>query len=445
MAIGQSASPKLSSSLLRSRQTTSSIFPEAHEVTRSRIGTPASARATLAAVRPAHRVPASAWRTSMKMSTDVRGNCSLKTTELKASEMTFEISTDRRSGPGRFRSDTLKGAMLYRHWTRARAGSWRCLGCASRGPYTAARTLFPPHSMYAEPSARRKTPASIRIGRNSSNDRPSSRRPSELISFISFSMCSMSSMENLLGGPRPSPSSFLPLDQFAHGFRQADRLGPLLDQADRHRRDRGAAVIPVQPDPPVLPHVDATPGQVHDQGHHAPLLADHPWDLGGRDLDHHATGQASGLALLHRQLDALDLVDAQDMTHDHVADLQVPRGVAEFDPPGRFRRVEGSGIRRVDVDEPMGWALVDHLADDGVAPLRDVPPVERDHAHETLVLVPNAQLCRENTSAFAVCARPGFQPRAADGFARNDNRAERPTALHWYLSLTQRVDTEAAT
>src|SRR2546426_1419764 len=90
--MGQSASPKLSSSLLRSRQTTSSIFPEAHEVTRSRIGTPASARATLAAVRPAHRVPASAWRTSMKMSTDVRGNCSLKTTELKASEMTFEIS-----------------------------------------------------------------------------------------------------------------------------------------------------------------------------------------------------------------------------------------------------------------------------------------------------------------------------------------------------------------
>src|SRR5881296_1337643 len=99
MAIGQSASPKLSSSLLRSRQTTSSIFPEAHEVTRSRIGTPASARATLAAVRPAHRVPASAWRTSMKMSTDVRGNCSAKTTELNASEITFEISTDRRSGP----------------------------------------------------------------------------------------------------------------------------------------------------------------------------------------------------------------------------------------------------------------------------------------------------------------------------------------------------------
>src|SRR5207247_9157546 len=118
--------------------TTSSIFPDAHEVTRSRIGTPASARATLAAVRPAHRVPASAWRTSMKMSTDVRGNCSLKTTELKASEMTFELSTDRRSGPGRLRSDTLKGAMFYRHGTGARAVTRMCLGVASPGPYTAA-------------------------------------------------------------------------------------------------------------------------------------------------------------------------------------------------------------------------------------------------------------------------------------------------------------------
>src|SRR3989441_11323939 len=86
----------------------------------------------------------------------------------------------------------------------------------------------------------------------------------------------------------------------------------------------------------------------------------------------------------------------------------------------------------------MGGALVDHLADDGVPPLRDVPPVERDHADEALMLVPNAQLRRENTSAFAVCARPGFQPGAADGFARNDNRAERPTALHRCLSHATR-------
>src|SRR3989442_1381273 len=105
--------------------------------------------------------------------------------------------------------------------------------------------------MYADPSARRRTPASIRIGRNSSNLRPSRRRPSESISFISFSMCSMSSM--------------LTLPQ-------------------------------------------------------------------------------EGLGLLHRQLDALDLADAQDVTHDHVADLQVACGVAELDAPRRFRRVEGSWI-----------------------------------------------------------------------------------------------------
>src|SRR5206468_7905775 len=176
-------------------------------------------------------------------------------------------------------------------------------------------------------------------------------------------------------------------------------------------------------------HVNATPGQVHDQGHHAPLLADHPRHLGRRDLDHHAAGQASGLALLHRQLDALDLVDAQDVTHDHVADLQVPRGVAEFYPPGRFRRVDGSGIGRVDVDEPMRWALVDHFANHGVAPLRDVPPVERDHADDALVLVPNAQLCRETCPPSLYVPGPGVSPGAADGFARNDNRAERPTAL----------------
>src|SRR3989442_4305662 len=107
--------------------------------------------------------------------------------------------------------------------------------------------------------------------------------------------------------------------------------------------------------------------------------------------------------------------------------------------------MEGRGIGRVDVDEPVGCTEVGDLADHRVAALGDVPPVERDHADEAVMLVPNAQLRRENTSAFAVCARPGFQPGAADGFARNDDRAERPTALHRCLSLTQRVETEAAT
>src|SRR5437899_7934073 len=294
------------------------------------------------------------------------------------------------------------------------------------------------------PPAARRPPRSESVATHRTTGHPGGVRRSQSVS--SLSRCARClPWKTSLGGPRPSPSLLLPLDQFPHSFRQADRLGPLLDQADRHRRDRGAAVIPVQPYPTVLPDVDPTPGQVHDQGHHAPLLADHPRHLGRRDLDHHAAGQAPGLALLHRQLDALDLVDAQDMTHDHVADLQVPCRVAEFYPPGRFRRVEGSGIGRVDVDEPMGWALVDHFADDGIAPLRDVSPVERDHADDALVLVPNAQLCRQNLSAFDVCAPPGFQPRAADSLVLNYNLAERPTALHWYLSLTQRVETEAAT
>src|SRR2546428_8595839 len=98
------------------------------------------------------------------MSTEVRGNCSTNTTLANASEITFEISTDRRSGPGRFRSVTENGAMLYRHWTRAFAGSWRRRGCASRGAYTAARTLVFPHSTYADPSAFFSTPPSILIG-----------------------------------------------------------------------------------------------------------------------------------------------------------------------------------------------------------------------------------------------------------------------------------------
>src|SRR5207249_5702398 len=60
----------------------------------------------------------------------------------------------------------------------------------------------------------------------------------------------------------------------------------------------------------------------------------------------------------------------------------LPGGVAELDAPGGFRGVERRGIGRIDVDEPVGRAEVDDLSDDGVAPLRDVPPVEWDHADE---------------------------------------------------------------
>src|SRR2546430_1779918 len=135
--------------------------------------------------------------------------------------------------------------------------------------------------MYAEPSARRSTPASIRTGLSSSAFRPSNLRPSALINFIPFSMCSISSMcSRSSGGPGPSRLPLRPFDQLAHGFRKAGRLGAFLDQSDRPRGDCGVAVIPVQPNPAVLPDVDLAVGEVLDQGDHAPLLSDYPANLG---------------------------------------------------------------------------------------------------------------------------------------------------------------------
>ena len=72
----------------------------------SLMGIPASARATDAAVRPAHLVPALAWRISMYTSMDARGYSSSCTTLLRASEMSLEISTDLLSVPGLFLSVT---------------------------------------------------------------------------------------------------------------------------------------------------------------------------------------------------------------------------------------------------------------------------------------------------------------------------------------------------
>ena len=48
-------------------------MPAAIAGTMSLMGIPASARATEAAVRPAHLVPAFAWRISMYTSMDARG------------------------------------------------------------------------------------------------------------------------------------------------------------------------------------------------------------------------------------------------------------------------------------------------------------------------------------------------------------------------------------
>src|SRR5437879_7494091 len=236
-----------------------------------------------------------------------------------------------------------------------------------------------------------------------------------------------------------------PLNQFPYGFGEADRLGPFLDQPDRHRRERGAPVVHVQSDPNVLADIDLAAGQVLDQGHHAPLLPDHARHFRRGDLHQEPPVQLARLPLLHRELDPLDLVDAQDVAHDNVADLQVSRGVAELDAPRGLRPVEGGGIGRVDVQEPVGRTDVDDLADHRIAALREVAAAQRNHADEAIVLVPDAQLRREKLSAFAVRSGARFQPGATDGFARNDDRAKRPTALHWFLSLTHRFETAAPT
>src|SRR3989454_814500 len=439
IAIGQSASPKLSSSLFRSRATTPPIFPLAHEVTRSRIGIPASARATLAAVSPAHRVPASAWRTSMKMSTDVRGNCSTNTTLANASEITLLISTDRRSGPGRFRSVTENGAMLYRHCTRALAGSCRWRGWASRGPYTAARTLLFPHSMYAEPSAFFRTPAAIRTGRSSSNRRPSSRMPLSSISFSSFGMCSMSSIAITLRG-RPRPPSIRALQVLPDEIRQARERGPLLDQPDRVRGVPHALRVAVHPDEPVLAHEHPDVGEVPDQGDHAPLPPDQAGHLRGGDADDLPAVEPAKLAVRHRELDPHRLVDGQDLREDHVPDPEVPVRVPELHHPRRLLHVQGRGGRRVDVHEPVGGPEVRHPADDDVPGPRDVPAAEGDHAHEAVPLGHDAQAGGIDPAPLVERPRTRLQSVSIQEVARDHNLSTRGrTPVHRVLVSRMRA------
>src|SRR5256886_15954754 len=93
----------------------------------------------------------------------------------------------------------------------------------------------------------------------------------------------------------------------------------------------------------------------------------------------------------------------------------------------------------------MGCPEVGDLADHRVPALGDVPPFERDHADEAVMLVPNTPLCREKLSAFAIGSRSRLQPGAADGFAWHDNRAQRRASLHVFFSLTRGVEMEAAT
>src|SRR3970282_468228 len=249
------------------------------------------------------------------MSTEVRGNCSTNTNPANPSEITFEISTDLRSGPGRFRSVTLNGAMLYRHATRPFVGSCGWRGWASRGPYTAARTLLFPHSMYADPSAFFRTPASIRIGRSSSALRPSSRIPFSSISFSSFSMCSTSSMGSLSAGVR-RPPPVRGLQVLPHKVREPRHQGLLLDQVDDVRDVFDGLRVAVDPDPAVLPHEHPGPRHVPDHRDHAPPLPDEAGDLRVGDLEDLPALEPTEVALRHPQLDALRLVDGEDLRED---------------------------------------------------------------------------------------------------------------------------------
>src|SRR3989441_10097174 len=218
------------------------------------------------------------------MSPDGRGTCRTNTPLATAWEITFEISTDRRSGPGRFRSVTEKGAMLYRHCTRAFAGSWRWRGCASRGPYTAARTLLFPHSRYADPSAFFSTPASILIGRSSSNRLPSRRMPFSSISFSSFGICSMSSIVVTFRGRRRPPSIRglqVPTDR----VRQSRRRAAIVDHPENVRRMMHALRVSVDPDAAVLPNEHPDVRELPDEGDHAASAADEAGHPGGGGLE----------------------------------------------------------------------------------------------------------------------------------------------------------------
>src|SRR2546426_358243 len=367
----------------------------------------------------------------MKMSTDVRGNCSTNTTLANASEITLLISTDLRSGPGRFRSVTENGAMLYRHWTRAFAGSCRCRGWASRGPYTAARTWLSPHSMYADPSAFFRPPASMRIGRSSSYRRPSRRTPLSSINFSSFGSTSPIVL-NLHRRRRRPPVRLLQI--LPHRVGEALQVASVLDEADRMRGMADPLRVAVQPDQPVLPDEHPDPRKIANQSNHAPLPADEARHFGGRDLDDLPAGEPPELAVRHRELDPHRLVNGDDLREDHVPDMEVPLRVPELHHPRSLLRVEGRGVGRVDVDEPVGGAEVRDLADDDVLRPRDVPTGQRDDADEPVPLGQDAQAGRVDLAPLVERPRTRLQSVSIQEVAGDYNLSTRGLApLHGVL------------
>src|SRR5436309_6775365 len=375
----------------------------------------------------------------MKMSTDVRGNCSTNTTLANASEITLLISTDLRSGPGRFRSVTENGAMLYRHCTRAFAGSCRCRGWASRGPYTAARTLLFPHSMYADPSAFFSTPASMRIGLSSSYRRPSSRTPLSSINFSSFGICSTSPIVINLRGRRRRPP-VRPLQVLPHRIREAGQVAPVLDEADRIRGVSDPVGVAVEPDHPVLPDEHPHLREVPDQANHAPLAADQSRHFRGRDLDDLPAREPAELAVRHGKLDPHRLVHGDDLREEYIPDMEVPLRVPELHHPRRLLCVQGGGVRRVDVHEPVGGTEVHDLADDDVLGPRDVPPAQGGDADEPVPLGHDAQAGRVDPASLVERPRTRLQSVSIQEVAGDYNLSTRGRApLHGVLISRMRA------
>src|SRR3990170_522196 len=274
--------------------------------------------------------------------------------------------------------------------------------------------------MYAEPSGRFSTPASIRIGRSSSRRRPSNLRPRSSTSWISFGMCSMSSMSS-----RPPRICFL--EERVHGLRQPDRLRVVLDELDHPGRDHDVLRVPVDPDPSVLADEPLDLREALDELDHRAVLTDDARDLRVAHLDDLAALDLVEFAVLHRTLHALRLVDLKDTADCAVPEVHAPRGL---------RRVQGGGVRGVDVEEPVARPQVDDLADDLVVRAGHVPAAEGNHGHEAVALCDNPELGRVDVPAVGVRPFPGLRAPGIDQLSGYDHTTSCGRIRHRIISLT---------
>ena len=179
--------------------------------------------------------------------------------------------------------------------------------------------------------------------------------------------------------------------------------------------------VPVDPDPAVLadehPHV----GELPDQGDHAPVPPDQPRHLRGGDVEDLPAREPPELTVRDRELDPHRFVDGDDLADDHVPDVEVPVRVPELHHPRSLLRIQGRGIRRVDVDEPVGRAEVRDLADDYVAGPRDVASAERNHIDEPLPLGDDADAGGIDPSPLVERPRTRLQSVSVQEIARDYN------------------------